>query len=89
MAPIPFKLVLKRMLACLPFTGVSTLLQKHYNKKQETEECILKLCGYIYHQGTYTPQAGNEKGAGFFPFTGVSTLFLNFCKENKKPRNVF
>ena len=44
----------------------STLLQKHCNKKQETEECILKLCGYIYHQGTYTPQAGNEKSAGFF-----------------------
>ena len=38
---------------------------------QETEECILKLCGYIYHQGTYTPQAGNEKGAGFLPFIGV------------------
>jgi len=33
----------------------STLLQKHCNKKQEIEECILKLCGYIYHQGTYTP----------------------------------
>ena len=49
----------------------STLLQKHCNKKQETKECILKLFGYIYHQGTYTPQAGTEKGAGFLPFTGV------------------
>ena len=37
----------------------STLLLKHCNKKQETEECILKLYGYIYQQGTYTPQAGN------------------------------
>ena len=24
----------------------STLLQKHCNKEQETEECNLKLCGY-------------------------------------------
>ncbi len=24
-------------------------------KKQETEENILKLCGHIYHHGTYTP----------------------------------
>jgi len=32
----------------------------------------LKLCGYIYHQGTYTPQAGTEKDAGCLPFTGVS-----------------
>jgi len=54
---------------------ISTFLQKHCNKKQETEECILKLCGYIYHQGTYTPQVGNEKGAGFLPFTGVSLLY--------------
>ena len=34
----------------------------------------MKLCGYIYHQGTYTPQAGNKKGAGFLPFTGVIIL---------------
>jgi len=40
----------------------------------------LKLSGYIYHQGTCTPQvsdrlrAGNEKDAGFLPFTGVSAL---------------
>jgi len=61
----------KKRAGFLPFTGVSTLLQKHCNKKQQTEECILKLCGYICHQGTYTPQAGNEKGAGFLPFTGV------------------
>ena len=37
---------------------VSTLLQKHCNKKQEIEECILKLYGYIYNQGTYTPLWG-------------------------------
>ena len=55
----------------LLFTGVSTLFQKHCNKKQETKESIMKLCGYIYHQGTYTPQAGNEKGAGFLLFTGL------------------
>ena len=30
-----------------------------------------EISGYIYHQGTYTPQAGNEKGAAFLPFTGV------------------
>ena len=54
----------------------STLLQKHCNKKQETEECILKIGGYIYHQGTYTPEAGTEKGAGFLPFTGVSHLYM-------------
>jgi len=46
--------------------NVSTLLQKHCNKKQETEECKLKLCGYIYHHGTYTHQADTEKSAGFF-----------------------
>jgi len=40
---------------------ISTLLQKYCNKKQETEECILKLCGYIYQQGTYTPLRGNDK----------------------------
>jgi len=40
-------------------------------KKQETKECILKLGGYIYHQDTYTLQAGNEKGTVFLPFTGV------------------
>jgi len=37
---------------------ISTLLRKHCNKKQETEEGILKLCGYIYHQGIYTPWWG-------------------------------
>ena len=78
-------------------SAISTLLQKHCNKKQETEECILKLCGYIYHQGTYTPQAGSEKGAGVLPFTGVNALLLKTCHsgqyplegcKNKKPRNV-
>jgi len=63
---IPIKLVPKRVQEFLPLTGVSTLLLKHCHKKQETEECNLKICGYIYLQGTYTPQAGTEKGAGFF-----------------------
>ena len=58
MALIPFKRVVKEVLVYLPFTGISTLLQKHCNKKQETEECTLKLYGYIYHQGTYTPLWG-------------------------------
>ena len=40
-----------------PF-AFSTLLQKHCNKKQELEECVLKLCGYTYHQGTYTALSG-------------------------------
>ena len=62
----------------------STLLQKHCNKKQETEENILKLCGYKYHQGTYTPQGGNEKGAGFLPFTGVSALLLYSCNKKQE-----
>jgi len=47
-------------------------------KKQETEEYILKLCGYIYHQGTYTLQAGNENGPGFLPFTGVNHILYLF-----------
>ena len=45
---------------------VSTLLQKSCRNKQETEECILKLSGYLYRQGTYTQQAGTEKSAGVF-----------------------
>ena len=49
----------------VPAIKVSTFLQKLCNKEQETEECILKLGGYIDHQGTYTLQAGNGKGAGF------------------------
>ena len=71
---IPFKQVGVDALLFFPLTGVSTLLQKHCNKKQETEECNLKLFGYLEHQGTYTPQAGTEKGAGFLPFTGVKTF---------------
>jgi hypothetical protein len=58
----------------LSLTGVITLLQKHCNTKQETEECKLKLCGYIYHQGTYTHRAGTEKMQEFLPLTGVSIL---------------
>jgi hypothetical protein len=27
---------------------------------------MLKLCGYIYHQGTYTLQRSAEKSAFFF-----------------------
>jgi len=49
---------MKRGLAFLPFTGVSTLLQNFCHKKQETEECSLKWCGYIDHHGTYTPLWG-------------------------------
>ena len=49
----------------LLFTGVNTLLQK-YLEKHETEECILKLCGYLQPQGTYTPQVGTGKDAGLF-----------------------
>jgi len=40
------------------YVEFSTLLQKHYNKIQETEQCNLKLRGYTYHQGTYTPLWG-------------------------------
>jgi len=50
----------------------STLLQKHCNKKQETQKCILKLCGWKYPQGTYTP------------LWGVSALLLKTCDKNKK-----
>ena len=57
---------MKRVPAFLPFTGVSTLLQKHYNKKQEIWKGILKFCGWKYPQGTYTHQVVNEKSAGFF-----------------------
>ena len=32
----------------------------------------MKLSVYIDHHGTYTLKAGNEKSAGFLPFTGVS-----------------
>jgi hypothetical protein len=46
------------------------------NKKQETEECFLKLGGYIYHQGTYTLQAGTEKSAAFLPLTGVRYITM-------------
>jgi len=53
------------------FPHISTLLQKHCNKKQETVEYMLKLCGYIYYQGTYTLQADNEKGAGCLQFIGI------------------
>jgi len=44
----------------------STLLQKHRNKKQETEECILKICGYIYHHGTYIPLWGVRHTSALF-----------------------
>jgi len=54
--------------------SASILLQKHCNKKQKTEYCILKLCGLKYHHGTYTLQAGSEEGAGYLPFTGVRLL---------------
>ena len=63
---------------------ISTLLQNFCNTKQKIKECILKLCGYIYHQGTYTPQASNAKGTGFLAFTGVSTLLQNFCNTKQE-----
>jgi len=43
----------------------------------------LKLSGYLYHQGTYTPQAGTEKCASFLPFTGVKLLKVN-CMAPKQ-----
>ena len=36
----------------------STLLQNPCHKKQETEEGILKICGYIYHHDKYIPLWG-------------------------------
>ncbi len=51
----------------------STLLLKSYNKKQETEECNLKLCGCMYRHGTYTPQGGTILSPAFFLFTRVSS----------------
>ena len=66
--------MMKRELTLLTSSDIhdsfSTLLLNFCNKKQETEGYCFKLCGYIYHQGTYTPQAGSEK-AGFLPFIGV------------------
>jgi hypothetical protein len=52
---------------------ISTLLLNFCHKRQETEECILKLGGYIDYHGTYTLQvsdrlrAGTEMSSGFFP----------------------
>ena len=43
----------------------------------------MKLSGYLYHQGTYTPQAGTEKCASFLPFTGVKLLKVN-CMAPKQ-----
>ena len=51
----------------------------------------MKLYGYIDHQGTCTPQAGNEKGTGFLPFTGVSiknmdwkNVLLRFVRSGER-----
>jgi len=52
MALIPFKRVVKEVPVYLAFTGVSTLLLNFCHKKQEIEECSLKLCGYRNHHGT-------------------------------------
>jgi len=41
-------------------------------KKIKNLESALKLGTLNNHQGTYTPQAGNKKGAGFSLFTGVN-----------------
>ena len=64
----------------------STLLLNFCHKKQEITECSLKLCGYINHHGTYTHQAGNRKGTGFYrlPVLVINVLFfLNKKKEMK------
>ena len=58
-------------------THFSTLLQKHCNKKQETEECSLKLCGYIDNHGTYTP------------LWGVSNLLQKHWNDKQEIRNLF
>ena len=63
---------MKRVPAFLPFTGVSTLLQKHYNKKQEIWKGILKFCGWKYPQGTYTHKWLMKRVLAFLPFTGVN-----------------
>ena len=36
------------------------------------------------HQGTYIPQVGSEKGAGFLPFTGVSISMYTYRIKLKK-----
>ena len=56
--------------------------------KQETEECSFKLWDYIYYQGTYTPPAGNEKGAGLLPLTGIKYIFTSsiYNMQTKCPR---
>jgi hypothetical protein len=36
--------ILQRIQDFLPLTGVSTLLLNFCNKKQEIEECLVKLC---------------------------------------------
>ena len=57
----------------------STLLQKSCHKKQETEECILKLCRYFYPPGTYPHQPGRCGCFTIFPvYRGEKTLRLLF-----------
>jgi hypothetical protein len=40
------------------YENIWILIDSVGHKKQETEECILKLCGYKYHHGTCTPLWG-------------------------------
>jgi len=43
----------------------------------------------MHHQGTYTPQAGTEKGAGFLPFTGVrDNICLRISIKKKCKRSL-
>ena len=37
----------------------------------------MKLCGYIYNQGTYTHQAGTEKSTGVFYRLPVKVRKIN------------
>jgi hypothetical protein len=80
---MPIKLVLKRVQEFLPLTGVSTLPQKHCNKKQETAECVLRLCGYIYYQSTYTPLWGDYINYGLFFSKNQSSGFLHLSQVLK------
>ena len=61
----------------------STLRLNFCNKKQETAECILKLRGYIYHQGTYAPLWGDYINYGLFFSKNQSSGFLHLSQVLK------
>jgi len=48
----------KTMIFKKPISVFSTLFRNICYKKQETEGCVLKICGSKYHHGTYTPLWG-------------------------------